>query len=309
MPQEPCLTILQISLYQLLYLRIPDYAVVNSAVEIAKIKSKMQVKFVNAVLRSAIRKDFGKEKNNTPTQWIRVNVQKTNAEDLIKELNITPKKILFDKYILIENTAEVLKNPLFEKGFYSFQNPASYYIAKYCNIKPGDKICDCCAAPGGKTAMLAEENSEAFFVCTDNSKKRIEKLFDLQKRLNLKNVEIAQVNAEFPAFKNEFDYIIVDAPCSNMGVVERRPEAAVLVGAVPCGSYAPKQLSILNAVSVAIKPSGKIIYSVCSQEKEETLQVIEKFLKDNSNFILEESVFTSEDDMDIFFIAKLSITK
>ncbi len=64
LPQESCLTILQISLYQLLYLRIPDYAVVNSAVEIAKMKSKPQTKFVNAVLRNAIRKNFEKNKNS-----------------------------------------------------------------------------------------------------------------------------------------------------------------------------------------------------------------------------------------------------
>jgi len=307
LPEEPCRTILEISLYQLLCTRIPPYAVVNSAAELARQSlDEHKVKFVNGVLRNALRKNFAKiESNAAPPQWIRANPQKTNIEELAKKLNLNRAEILFDKFILIPNANEMLKNPLFEKGFYSFQNPASFFVAKMLEIKPGSKIWDACAAPGGKTAMLAEENPDAFFASTDNSEKRIAKLFDLQKRLGLNNVRIALADAQNPPFFSCFDIVIIDAPCSNMGVVLRRPEALQNFSKEKILELAKKQLVILQGTSVAVKNGGVLVYSVCSQEKEETIEVIENFLANNTNFIQEEFIFTDMQDVDGFFVAKL----
>jgi len=308
LPEEPCRTILEISLYQLLCTRIPPYAVVNSAVDLARelALGEQKVKFVNAVLRNALRKKFAKiENSNAPPQWLRVNPQKTNIEELTEKLNLNEPQTLFNKFILVPNASEVLKNPLFEKGFYSFQNPASFFVAKMCEIKAGSKIWDACAAPGGKTAMLAEEAAKAFFVCTDNSEKRLAKLFDLQKRLGLDNVNIALANAEKPPFFECFDIVVIDAPCSNMGVASRRPEAQQSFSKEKILELAKKQQAILQGSSVSVKKSGILIYCVCSQEKEETGEVIEKFLAMNSNFIQEEHIFTDLPELDKFFIAKL----
>jgi len=308
LPEEPCRTILEISLYQLLCTRIPSYAVVNSAVDLARelALGEQKVKFVNAVLRNALRKNFAKiENSNAPPQWLRVNPQKTNIKELVEKLNLNEPQTLFDKFILVPNASEVLKNPLFEKGFYSFQNPVSFFVAKMCEIKAGSKIWDACAAPGGKTAMLAEEEAKAFFVCTDNSEKRLAKLFDLQKRLGLDNVNIALANAEQPPFFECFDIVIIDAPCSNMGVASRRPEAQQSFSKEKILELAKKQLAILQGSSVSVKKNGILIYCVCSQEKEETGEVIEKFLAMNSSFIQEEHIFTDLPELDKFFIAKL----
>ena len=307
LPEEPCRTILEISLYQLLCTRIPPYAVVNSAAELARQSlDEHGVKFVNGVLRNALRKNFARIENNAaPPQWIRVNPQKTNVEELAGMLNLNKPRILFNKFILVRNVSEMLKNPLFEKGFYSFQNPASFFVEKMLEIKPGSKIWDACAAPGGKTAMLAEENPEAFFASTDNSEKRIAKLFDLQKRLKLNNVCIALANAQNPPFLSCFDTVIIDAPCSNMGVVLRRPEALQNFSREKILEFARKQLAILQGASVSVKKGGVLIYSVCSQEKEETSEVVEKFLADNPNFAREEFIFTDMPDVDNFFVAKL----
>lgn len=308
LPEEPCRTILEISLYQLLCTRIPPYAVVNSAANLARelALGEHKVKFVNAVLRNALRKNFAKiENSNVPEQWLRVNPRRTNIEELSEKLNLHKPKTLFNKFILVPSAGEVLKNPLFEKGFYSFQNPASFFIAKMCEIKAGYKIWDACAAPGGKTAMLAEEESKAFFACTDNSEKRIAKLFDLQKRLGLDNVHIALANAEQPPFFECFDLVIIDAPCSNMGVASRRPEAQQSFSKEKILELAKKQLAILQGSSISVKNGGVLVYSVCSQEKEETSEVIEKFLATNSNFIQEEHIFTNLPELDDFFITKL----
>jgi len=308
LPEEPCRTILEISLYQLLCTRIPPYAVVNSAVDLARelALGEQKVKFVNAVLRNALRKNFAKiENSNAPPQWIRINKQKTNLGELSEKLNLDYPKTLFNKFILVPNASEVLKNPLFEKGFYSFQNPASFFIAKMCEIKAGYKIWDACAAPGGKTAMLAEEEPKAFFVCSDNSEKRIAKLFDLQKRLGLGNVCIALANAEQPPFFKCFDIVIIDAPCSNMGVVSRRPEAQQSFSKEKIQELAKKQLAILKGSAISVKNGGALIYCVCSQEKEETSEIMEKFLATNSNFTQEEIMFTDSPELDNFFIAKL----
>jgi 16S rRNA (cytosine967-C5)-methyltransferase len=172
-------------------------------------------------------------------------------------------------------------------------------------IKPGSKIWDACAAPGGKTAMLAEENPEAFFTSTDNSERRIAKLFDLQKRLKLNNVNIALADAQIPPFFDCFDIVIIDAPCSNMGVAMRRPEALQSFSKEKISELAKKQLAILQGASVAVKKGGILIYSVCSQEKEETNEVIEMFLASNPNFIREEFIFTDMPNLDEFFVAKL----
>jgi 16S rRNA (cytosine967-C5)-methyltransferase len=308
LPEEPCKTILEISLYQLLCTRIPSYAVVNSAANLARhfALGEYGVKFVNGVLRNALRKNFAKMENvNVPLQWLRVNTQKTNVENLAKELGLQEAKTLFDKFILAPNAREFLKNTLIEKGFYSFQDPASFFVAKMSEIKAGCKIWDACAAPGGKTAMLAEENPAAFFVCTDNSEKRIAKLFDLQKRLDLKNVHIALADAQNPPFCAYFDLVIIDAPCSNMGVALRRPEALQSFSKEKIQELSKKQLAILQGASASVKSGGVLIYSVCSQEKEETSDVVENFLKSNSNFTQEESLLTDLPETDKFFIAKL----
>jgi 16S rRNA (cytosine967-C5)-methyltransferase len=308
LPEEPCRAILEISLYQLLCTRIPHYAAVNSAADLARQLGldEQGVKFVNAVLRNALRKNLAKIENSSakaPQQWIRANPQKTSAEELVSKLGLRESKILFNKFISVPSASEILKNPLFEKGFYSFQNPASFFTAKMCEIKAGYKIWDACAAPGGKSAMLAEENPEAFFVSTDNSEKRISKLFDLQKRLGLKNVHIALANAQNPPFSECFDIVIADAPCSNMGVALRRPEVLHGFSKEKVSELSKKQLAILQGASVAVKKGGVLVYSVCSQEKEETSEVIEKFL--NGSFIQEDFIFTDMPDVDGFFVAKL----
>jgi len=310
LPKEPSKTILEMSLYQLLHTRIPSYAVVNSAANLAKKigLSEVVVKFVNAVLRNAVRKNLENiesENAKAPAQWIRVNTQKTNIEELIAKLELQNPEILFNKFILIENTREVLKNPLFKKGFYSFQNPASFFMANLCEIKAGYKVWDACAAPGGKTAMLAEEHPNAFFVASDYSEKRTEKILDLKNRLGLKNVRIITANVENPPFMQKFDCVIVDAPCSNMGVVSRRPEALQTYSKEKISELSKKQQAILQSASNSVKENGILIYSVCSQEKEESEEVIEQFTKNNPNFTVEQSTTTSQTNIDNFFIAKL----
>jgi 16S rRNA (cytosine967-C5)-methyltransferase len=312
LPKEPCKTILEISLYQLLHTRIPSYATVNSAGYLARFMglNEHSVKFVNAVLRNALRKNFEKiDSEKAPAQWIRVNPQKTNVKELIAKLALQNPEILFNKFILVASTREILKNPLFEKGFYSFQNPASFFVAGQCEIKAGYKIWDACAAPGGKTALLAEENPDAFFVASDCNEKRAEKILDLKNRLGLENVRIVLANVEKPPFSQKFDCVIVDAPCSNMGVVSRRPEALQTFSKEKISELSKKQLAILQCASVWVKESGVLIYSVCSQEKEESIEVIEKFIKNNPNFTQEETIFTNLPHIDKFFITKLRRTK
>lgn len=308
LPEEPCKTILEISLYQLLHTRVPRYAVVNSAVDLARHSGLKEgnIKFVNAVLRNASRENFPRVlKSKAPLQWIRVNPQKITAEELSAKLELQEPKILFSRFVWVPNAGDALKNPLFEQGFYSFQNPASFFVAKMCEIKTDSKIWDACAAPGGKTAMLAEENPEAFFVASDCSEKRMEKIFDLQNRLGLKNIQIILANAMAPPFLQQFDCVLVDAPCSNMGVANRRPEVFKTSTKEKIKALSKRQSEILQGASTAVKSGGILLYSVCSQSIEETSDVIEKFLSENSNFNMEESILTSLPDTDRFFIAKL----
>jgi 16S rRNA (cytosine967-C5)-methyltransferase len=160
-------------------------------------------------------------------------------------------------------------------------------VASALNPKPGWRVLDLCAAPGGKTTHLAElMNDQGHIVACDRDAKRLEPLKATITRLGLKSVEVVAIadDAEPPA--GPFDAALVDVPCSNTGVLGRRPEARWRLSEKEIARMAPMQLNLLTTAASRVKPGGVIVYSTCSVEPEENGKVVTAALQ-SSNLILE----------------------
>ena len=361
MPSLEVKIVLEMGLFQLFFMEVPDYAAINSSVELARSANlgNGAASLVNAVLRAArkagapelppqrvrrvsiensvpewiVRRWFdiygGDEAEamaratlERPTEWLRVNLQKASAPVIVQRLGIPGASILYDRFVELPHDAGVkaiLASPEFIEGKISFQNPSAYEVVKLLDAKPGMSVWDACAAPGGKTALLAEMDPSLDILATDSSEHRLEKMKDLMDRLGFTNVKIACVDALAPSLSSlvsrlssleqplsslvsrpsspeqplsslvsrlssKFDRILLDVPCSNMGVVARRPESVYRLTQESLKELASLQLRILESAARFLKPGGRLVYATCSPDPMETTQVISKFLKGHLEF-------------------------
>jgi 16S rRNA (cytosine967-C5)-methyltransferase len=246
-------------------------------------------------------------------EWIRVNLQKTSAPVLAEKIGITGASILYDRFIEIPRDVGVkvlLALPEFSAGMFSFQNPSAYDVVKLLDAKPGMKVWDACAAPGGKTALLAEMDPTLDIHASDSSEFRLEKMQDLISRLGLTNVKLSHIdvlNAAGTVVGETFDRILLDVPCSNMGVIARRPESVYRMTPESIKELAELQYKILQAASARLAPGGILVYATCSPDPEETTKIVNKFVKENPEFEKGESVFPGTEDLrfDGFFAQAL----
>ena len=352
LPSLEARVIIEMGLFQMFFMDVPDYAAINDSVELAKSANLGEsiARLVNAVLRSARRQGapalppqrvrrvsiensvpewlvrrwfdvyggdraeaLAKATLERPTEWIRVNLQKTSAPVLAEKLGITGSSILYDRYIEIPRDVGVkllLASPEFVNGLFSFQNPSAYEVVKLLDLKSGLKVWDACAAPGGKTALMAEMDGSLEILASDSSASRLEKMQDLMERLGLKNIKtevldlaavpqalVAHTSATSPqhsplsslvsrlSSEAKFDRILLDVPCSNMGVIARRPESIYRLTPESINEIAELQYKILENASTALAPSGRIVYATCSPDPAETTRVIARFLKAHPEFV------------------------
>ena len=349
LPSLEARVILEMGLFQMFFMDVPDYAAINDSVELAKSANlgESVARLVNAVLRSARRQGepalppqrvrrvsiensvpewlvrrwfdvyggdraeaLAKATLERPTEWIRVNLQKTSAPVLSEKLGITGSSILYDRYIEVPRDVGVkllLATPEFVQGLFSFQNPSAYEVVKLLDLKSGMKVWDACAAPGGKTALMAEMDGSLEILASDSSTSRLEKMQDLVNRLGLTNIKTECIDlAASPsnsaldsiastrlqndsvaslASAAKFDRILLDVPCSNMGVIARRPESVYRLTPESISEIAELQFKILENASVALAPGGRIVYATCSPDPTETTRVIARFVKAHPEFV------------------------
>ena len=372
MPSREACVILEMGLFQMFFMDVPDYAAINASVELAKSANlgESTARLVNAVLRSARRQGeptlppqrvrrvsvensvpewlvrrwfdvyggdraevLAKATLERPTEWIRVNLQKTSAPVLAEKLGITGASILYDRYIEVPRDVGVkllLATPEFVNGLFSFQNPSAYEVVKLMDLKPGLKVWDACAAPGGKTALMAEMDSSLEILASDSSSSRLEKMQDLMTRLGLTNIKTEVIDLAPPqasatsslpsphssltpsasdskarscqqvnllsrhsplssfvsrlSSEAKFDRILLDVPCSNMGVIARRPESVYRMTPESINEIADLQFKILENASTALAPGGRLVYATCSPDPTETTRVIARFVKAHPEF-------------------------
>lgn len=348
--------LLELSLYQLFGMdRVPAHAVLDLAVQLAREArlGEPTAKFVNAVLRRAQRDGlpplptediprlsqlYGappwllrrwlrhasleeveqrlKPVLQAPAQFIRVHQGRTDRETLMKAL--PESKPVGERYLLVAHSGRLAVNPLFTAGHFSFQNPSAELVARLLDVRPGDRVWDACAAPGGKTAMLAEACPAATFVASDVNASRLQSVDDLRKRLGLL-VHTCVADAAKPPFAGVFDRVLLDVPCSNLGVMGRRPEVLYRLEQKSLDALPALQLRLLKAAAHTVRPGGVMVYATCSPEPEETFAVVERFLRSEPGFVLEDAspyadeayiekhcirVPANEQGLDLFFAAR-----
>lgn len=222
-----------------------------------------------------------------PVEWIRVNLQKTSAPVLAQKLGLTGASILYDRYIQVPEDAKlkpILESESFAKGEFSMQNPSAYEVVKLLDVKPGLNVWDACAAPGGKSALMAEMDTSLDILASDVSAFRVEKMHDVVDRLGLKNVRLECIDA-LSSQQSKFDRILLDVPCSNMGVMPRRPESKYRITQNSMKELAELQYAILESASTRLAEGGVLVYATCSPDPLETTQVVNRFLKAHPEFV------------------------
>jgi 16S rRNA (cytosine967-C5)-methyltransferase len=334
------LNILRIGIYQIFFLdRIPDSAAVNTSVEMAKIAvPPWVVKYVNAVLRNAIR-----NRESVPYPSIKKNpceaisIRKSFPQWLIKRwisrfgvdtceklcdaLNIIPPitvrcntiKIQRDKLLemLVMDVESVYLTTVspdglcfvrpkqsihefsaFNKGFFQVQDEAAQLISYLLAPKSDEIVLDACAGLGGKTGHLAQNmKNSGQIIAVDQDQKKLTLLNNAMQKLGVSNVttcmhDFKSLMRKFPA--NGFDRIMIDAPCSGLGVIRRNPDTKWNVTHEDLTQYSKKQLWLLENISTLLKIGGVLVYVVCSFEPEENEAVVSNFLKAHTNFKIQK---------------------
>ena len=202
----------------------------------------------------------------------------------------------------------------FHDGWFYVQDPSTLLAAHELGAQPGETILDLCAAPGGKTTFLAQlMRNEGKIIACDISEERLKLIRENCDRLGVTCVQFVGVQALACApdtLKRElqqFDRILVDAPCSNTGVLRRRVDLRWRISAVEISRLQKAQLDLLKLVATKLKPGGILVYSTCSLEPEENGEVVKEFLSEHTGFKLENerALLPFADNVDGAYVARL----
>ena len=249
--------------------------------------------------------EFGTEKtrqicfasNRKPSIYIRPNRLKTTTQELAEKFSRADIdfEIVNDSTIKVKSPASVAKLPGFAEGLFTVQDITASQAARILKSQSGWTILDLCAAPGTKTAQLAElTDDKTKIIATDIDGQRLEKVKENTTRLGLKSVRvIAYKTLQRVAAKiGPFDAVLLDVPCSNTGVLAKRIEVRYRIKPRVIAELTKTQCGLLKFAATMIKPQGKICYSTCSIQKEENGELIKNFLRKNKGFKLESENLT-----------------
>ncbi len=282
------------------------------------------------------------EWNNTPPKtFARVNTLKTDAGKLVekwREENVEYDFVQHDW--LKENMAftvfELKSHPplnslaSFRDGWFYIQDPSTLLAVCELAPQPGETILDLCAAPGGKTTFIAQlMSNEGKIIACDISEERLKLIQENCQRLGVTCVEFCrsrgdEAHSEKSGIGNQkseisqrlltssptdlkFDRILVDAPCSNTGVMRRRVDLRWRISAEEISRLRQTQLDLLKLAATKLKPGGILVYSTCSLEPEENSEVVKEFLREHKNFKLEgeRELLPFADNVDGAYVARL----
>ncbi len=315
--------LLLISVYQLEYLdRVPDYAVINDAVEIAKERGGLQAgKQINGILRAYLRgerPDIDGIKNDAARLSLKYSMPKwlvkhwfkhystEETERIISSLNEKPQmylrvnKKLVDRSNLIEmlldegydvrasdlhpdaiefNGQNITHSQSYKDGFFAIQDVSSMFVNLALNPAGEDDILDACSAPGGKGLHALESMDGGTVSLGDVHEHKITLIDNEAARLKHSNYEAFVADAAEYDYGRQFDRIIVDAPCSGLGVVKRKPEIKYERNEEDINELVELQLEILDNVKKYLKPGGVLIYSTCTIHQLENENVAYTFKK------------------------------
>lgn len=355
--------LLRISIYQLTFMSSDAKGVVWEATEIAKKHGIAISKFINGTLRNYLRnkdleikklhdeknyeilysipqyfcdileKQYGSENLNQaiislkkiPYLSVRVNKLKYSEEEFeefLKEKDIQIIKKVDSVYYV--NSGLIINSKEFKEGKIIAQDASSYLAAKNLGAKPNELVLDICAAPGGKTAVLAEEmENKGEIIAIDIHQHKKKLIEENMKKLGIDIVKATVLDARNVNKQGrKFDKILVDVPCSGYGVIRKKPEILYTKNRENVEELASLQLEILNSAADILKDGGELIYSTCTIISQENTENVEKFLNERKEFKVKVlnipenvsgeydklggfSINYKEEIMDNFYIIKL----
>jgi len=318
--------VLRIAVYQYLFLdRIPIYAIVNEAVNFGKTLKEKGL--VNAVLRGIIRNKKVQALREPrawifreiidaypvegeriiesfkirPTPYIRINTLKSSADEVkgkLKELGLEFREAnWFPEFNAVNHLSSIINNSIMKQGFISIHDEAQGMICHLVAPKPGEKIVDLCSAPGSKTTYLAElMKNQGMIIAVEINSARMKLVAENILRLGITSVNTVLADGRTYTIE-DVDKVLIDAPCTNSGVIAKRPEVKDRVNKKVIKRLAKLQYDLLANAAKFLKVGGSLIYSTCSILPQENEEIIAAFLASHSNFVIEPARdFTSLGD-------------
>ena len=327
--------------------KVPPFAIINEAVEVAKkVQGEFVAKYVNAILRESTRQNLTlKEEDcknhyeylsilyNTPVfvikMWERHYGMDKTMQILIANSKEAPLAVRcnVDKQLILKNPnfieGKLAKNSLiyvgndllneveFKNKEISIQDESSQYVVDMLSPKENDRIIDMCAAPGSKSAYISKLIGSGKLLSIDIYPHRVELMEKYFKELGLNNVTCVCYDST-SLYKKEkllhsFDKVLLDAPCSGLGVIRRKPDIVFDLSSDKLDELVALQEKLLDQAYLLVKDDGEILYSTCSINKKENDSQITTFLAKHPDMkrIFEKQIFPDEYDSDGFYIAKL----
>lgn len=246
-------------------------------------------RYINRFGRESTEKLFAAN-NEKPFLTLKLNAIKVQREEFKSLLNSVNLKYLQGKYLQdffkLQNLTNITAWEYYNNGYFDVQDESAGLACKLLDVKPGLRVLDMCAAPGGKTSYIAglmQDHGE--IVALDRYESRLHVLSKNIKRLGLKSIRPLVMNA-MEYNRKDFNRILVDAPCSGTGTLSKKPDIKWKVDLLDIKKLSELQFSLLSKASTLLKKDGILVYSTCSIEPEENFEVVRKFLENNSNFKL-----------------------
>lgn len=354
-PQNKVLTILKLGIYMQKFTKsIPSHAIVNEMVNLTEyIKKPALAGFVNATLKKAYDmnfdlpkdekkafsvkysvpewlvqayfKQYGKQKTQEilcasafEKEHIRPNLRNINLQQL--KMLLRNNNIDFEESdfcgLFVKNNKFV--RDLYDKGMITYQSPSSMLVCEACAPCDGDVVLDMCSAPGGKAVYLDELANDLKITACDLYENRVQKIQDYSARMKCKNIDAVCFDGTVfnKDFKEKFDLVLCDSPCSGFGVARKKPDIYLNKSIQDIQKLSEIQYILLNNAIDYTKKGGHIVYSTCTLLREENYNIIGKTLKYRQDVKLEKmpikfensgylQLLPNSEGVDGFFIARL----
>lgn len=351
----PLHSLLLVGAYQLTYMGAAEHAAISATVDAAQLlKRGKQKGLVNAVLRSIQRhwpvlqqriaaqpqlshahprwladrisssypnqaaQIFAANNRQAP-MWLRINEQHTSRDEYLALLAAAGIEAIahapLSSAIQLSQAVDVQSLPHFAEGWVSVQDIAAQHAAFLLDAQPNERVLDCCAAPGGKTAHIIERQPTATVVAIDVDEQRLQRVHDTLQRLRL-HAQMQAADATTTTWWDGqlFDRILLDAPCSATGVIRRHPDIKWLRRASDITELVALQHQLLRTLWPLLKPGGTLLYATCSILPDENTEQIAQFLASTPDAVqvatkpdgaVEWQWLPGDHDGDGFFYAKL----
>ena len=327
---------LRVALYQIMFLdRVPDFAVVNEAVEfVKKLQGQKPADLTNAILRNIIRSKngirypdpeedlpgylaayyshpswmvkrylarFGREateklltaNNEKPFLTLKINALKTNPDEFKQLLNKVNLKFrpgrFLPEFFKLQNLTNITAWEFYAEGYFNIQDESAGLACRLLDVRPGMKVLDMCAAPGGKTAYIAGlMHDEGEIIAIDRFEARLKIMERNIKRLDIKSIKLVETDA-LDYNDSGFDRVLADVPCSGTGTLCKKPDIKWKKDLLDIRRMTELQYQLLEKAASFVRPQGVIVYSTCSIEPEENGGVVNEFLSAHHEFKLESA--------------------